>query len=103
MPRFSIVLLSLLAVGCALDNRRRGDVTISDMNPFEIVAVDGQAPRRWHHSIVTVLPAVLVEPGTHTYRKGGDDTEYTMTVEAGKSYRTEYTDDGVPMIVEGAR
>jgi hypothetical protein len=89
LPRLLCLgFLCLLGTGCALDNASKRMARVNDrVGGFKIAAVDGQPPVRWHHSLHSVLPVVLVEPGQHRFTTE-DGQEITADVQTGQYYET---------------
>jgi hypothetical protein len=84
------------------------DVAVPGGAPYKIVAVDGNPVERCQHWIHTVVPYVVVAPGTHTLSLDvypGKDLQPATVVgsfEAGKRYRLEVGGRG-PAVVEDSR
>jgi hypothetical protein len=91
--------------GCQLHgNRTPTEVAIADVHSdskLRIASVDGKPAKRLSHPIHTVLPRVLVEPGTHTFTLEGYPQPFTAELEPGKNYET-LLQDGTPTIVDVA-
>ncbi len=112
--RWVICVIVMVLCGCAfappvVDRSRAAidDVSVPGGVKYEIVAVDGKPVERWRHPVHTVIPYVIVEPGTHTLslqpRPGEDRMPATVvgSFEAGKRYRLEL-DGQEPNIIEDA-
>lgn len=63
------IFIPLLMLGCAsIDGGNKGKVIILDQQSVHrIVAVDGKEPTRIEHSFHTVVPDVVVNPGTYEF------------------------------------
>ena len=99
-------MLTLSAcLGCALGgNNTKTSAFIDDgltSNGFRIAAVDGSPPARSTHPVMTMVPYIIVEPGTHEFTVEGETRSFRAKVEQGKRYRTA-VQDGLPTLSEEA-
>ncbi len=98
--------VALVVTACSPSPAAVDDVT---GGPEQIVAVDGGAVQRAHMKYATVIPVVLVTPGTHTFsvimraRNGGvgrETTQVVGTVQAGKQYVFETVGGDLQLVLQ---
>jgi hypothetical protein len=101
------LFVSVVVAGCGPSHHfaRIDDCTGAG---YRIVAVDGMAEKRLQGSVVTYVPVVLVEPGSHTFTLQNRDVQQdkltiTATVEADKGYRPVLGSDNTVGLVERER
>jgi hypothetical protein len=97
-------MLSLSAcLGCALGGNSAKTIAFIDdgltSNGFKIATVDGGSPMRSTHAVMTMVPYIIVEPGTHEFTVEGDSRSFRAKVEQGKRYRTA-VQGGLPTLSE---
>lgn len=91
-PIIPFISIALLLIGCAgIDTGHEGKAIILDhQSVHTIIAVDGMEPTRSTHSFHTVIPNVVVSPGTYEFTilysmeanpvlAGGNSKEKTLT------------------------
>ena len=108
--RIMLILMALIT-GCASNNKfaRINDVSvpIGLDTGYRVIAVDGNAENRVSSDIVSVVPYVLLKPGTHKLtlqtRDKKNQTTVICTVAADKSYRIADSGKGVITLVEDLR
>jgi hypothetical protein len=106
----SLAVMGILSavVGCATAPRPAwiNDVSVPAAlsSGYRIVAVDDAPESRAAGKVVTIVPVVLVEPGTHRFSvtsSGSDEQKsFVATVESGKEYRIAAAPDGTLSLVE---
>ena len=71
---------------------------------YRVVGVDGGPVTRASSGMVTVVPLVLVDPGTHIFAIESQDHKtrfnLTATIEARKEYRIATGADGKPVLLD---
>lgn len=63
------IYTALLIAGCAsVDQENEGKaIILHNRSIHTIIAVDGQEPKRREHNLHTVIPDVVLEPGTYEF------------------------------------
>jgi len=109
MMRAFLLLMCLMSVaGCRATARQARINDLAVPHPlnsgYQIVSVDGAPESRAAGKVATVIPMVLVNPGSHTFSVTlpRQTTPKTVTayVEADKEYRIATKYDGTPILVE---
>jgi hypothetical protein len=65
---------------------------------YKIVSIDGTPPERASSAIATMVPYVLLKPGTHAFKAvtlhGDGQFAFSATVNADRKYRVVHAADG---------
>jgi hypothetical protein len=105
----SLAVMAILSavIGCSAAPRTAviNDVAVRTAFGYRIVAVDDAPESRAAGRIATVVPKVLVEPGTHRFTathlySTNPPQTCVATVESGKEYRIAAAPDGTLSLVE---
>jgi hypothetical protein len=108
MRDFLWILVLSVASGCAQERKYAQVNDVSVPYPpntgYRVRAVDDAPALRASGTIATVVPKVLVEPGTHKFQVESQDKSdratIVATVLANKEYRIAKAEDGTLSLVE---